>query len=348
MVADKSSPLPIPPHYNPDRVGEVWPVSYQQRAQEARSWAKQYQVSPASQDKRRIALLAIDVQNSFCIPNFELFVAGRSGLGAVEDNRRLCEFIYRNLNLISHIAVTLDTHLAIQIFHPLFLIDREGKHPDPLTLISYNEVKSGVWQFNPEVAHSLGIDPEYGRRHLEHYTQVLANRGKYALTIWPYHVMLGSIGHALVSAVEEAIFFHTVARYSQVEILIKGNHPLTEHYSAINPEVREGPDGKALLQKDERILNILNNYDMLIIAGQAKSHCVAWTIEDLLGEIRRINAKLVHKVYLLEDCTSPVVVPGVVDYTEQANAAFQKFAEAGMHIVRSTQPIHTWPGVSLE
>ena len=33
--------------------------------------------------------------------------------------------------------------------------------------------------------------------------------------------MLGGIGHALVSAVEEAIFFHNIARHSQTEFKIK-------------------------------------------------------------------------------------------------------------------------------
>jgi nicotinamidase-related amidase len=52
-------------------------------------------------------------------------------------------------------------------------------------------------------------------------------------------------------------------------------------------------------------------------------------------------------VYLLEDCTSPVVVAGVMDYTERANAAFQRFADAGMHIVKSTDPIRGWRGIGL-
>jgi len=86
---------------------------------------------------------------------------------------------------------------------------------------------------------------------------------------------------------------------------------------------------------------------LVIVAGQAKSHCVAWTIDDLLTEVRAQDPKLVEKVYLLEDCTSPVVVPDVVDFTDQANAAFQRFADAGMHVVRSTDPIFTWPGVGL-
>ncbi len=86
-------------------------------------------------------------------------------------------------------------------------------------------------------------------------------------------------------------------------------------------------------------------FDAVIIAGQAKSHCVAWTIEDLLKEICCVDENLTGKVYLLEDCTSPVVIPGVIDYTEDADAAFQKFAEAGMRIVRSTDFIESWPGM---
>ena len=73
----------------------------------------------------------IDVQNTFCIPGFELFVGGQSGNGAVEDNKRLCEFIYRNLGSISAIAPTLDTHTAMQIFHPIFWINAAGIHPTP-------------------------------------------------------------------------------------------------------------------------------------------------------------------------------------------------------------------------
>jgi nicotinamidase-related amidase len=89
------------------------------------------------------------------------------------------------------------------------------------------------------------------------------------------------------------------------------------------------------------------DFDAVVIAGQAKSHCLAWTIDDLLREIQVSDKNLAEKVYLLEDCSSPVVIPGVVDYTEEANAAFERFAEAGMQIVRSTDPISTWPGMNL-
>ncbi len=66
-----------------------------------------------------------------------------------------------------------------------------------------------------------------------------------------------------------------------------------------------------------------------------------------LADILAQDKRLVEKVYLLEDCTSPVVVPGVIDYTDQADAAFQRFADAGMHVVRSTDPVESWPGIKL-
>jgi hypothetical protein len=36
-----------------------------------------------------------------------------------------------------------------------------------------------------------------------------------------------------------------------------------------------------------------------------------------------------------------------MDYTDEADAAFQRFTDAGMHAVRSTDPIESWPGIRL-
>ena len=112
---------------SPSRVGEVWRVPYEERAREAPAWAAAHGVGPAAEDSFRLCLLAVDVQNTFCVPGFELFVGGRSGTGAVDDNRRLCEFLYRNLGAITQIVPTLDTHHAMQIFHPIWLVDEHGK-----------------------------------------------------------------------------------------------------------------------------------------------------------------------------------------------------------------------------
>jgi len=156
--------------------------------------------------------------------------------------------------------------------------------------------------------------------------------------------MFGGIGHALVPSIEESIFFHDVARGSMPEFQVKGGNPLTENYSVFQPEVKNIVN-KA--QKNTHFLSNLLTYDVIIIAGQAKSHCVAWTIYDLLNEINAQDPDLAKKVYLLEDCTSPVVVLDDhgnaiegLDFTDAANQAFSDFKDAGMNVIDTSIPIH--------
>jgi nicotinamidase-related amidase len=336
--------LPLPPHFDPERVPEVWRVEYEERFEDAGRWREQHSLLPAAGDPLRVALVAVDVQNTFCTPGFELFVAGRSGTGAVEDSRRLCEFVYRNLGRITQIFPTQDTHQAMQIFHRVFLVDGEGKHPQPYELIGEEDVASGRWRANEAAAEALGLHPAYVQEHLLHYTRTLERGGKYQLTVWPFHALLGGIGHALVAAVEEAVFFHGIARSSQADFQVKGSEPLTEHYSMLGPEVETDHAGRPLGSRNQPLVRELLAFDAVVIAGQAKSHCVAWTIEDLLGDPSIRERRLEEKVYLLEDCTSSVVVPGVVDYTKEAGEAFARFASSGAHLVRSTEPMSDWPG----
>ncbi len=319
--------LPVPPHFTPETVSQIWRVPYQELAQSASQWAQQYQIRPASSDQQQVALLLIDVQNTFCQPDFELFVGGRSGRGAIEDNIRLCELIYRQLGSITQIMATLDTHQANQIFHPLFWINPAGEHPVPMTIISPAAVQAGEWQpRQPELAD-----------YALYYVQQLAASGKYPLTIWPYHALLGGIGHALVPAVEAAVFFQTIARQAPLQMIMKGSNPLTENYSAISPEVTTNQAGQTVGRSSNELIECLLKVDKLLIAGQAQSHCVAWTVADLLITIQKTDPSLASKCYLLSDCTSPVVVPGVVDYTDIAEAAYERFAAAGMNIVKSTE-----------
>lgn len=348
--------LPIPPHFDLEMVSKVWKVDYQGIAKTASDWSKRHNIQPSSSDRFKLCLVIVDAQNTFCIPGFELFVRGQSGNGAVHDNQKLCDFIYRNMNLITRIMPTMDTHQAMQIFHSIFLVDESGGHPSPFTLISHDDIKRGRWRFNEALSENIDRSHQFMNHYLLHYTEELKKTGKYELTIWPYHAMLGGIGHALVSSIEEAIFFHTIARFSQPHIHVKGDNPLTEHYSVLAPEVRSGADGKpielrtqSLFQNTAQPLEIFSTlqlFDAIVIAGQAKSHCVAWTVSDLLDEVLRVNKSLVERIYLLEDCTSPVVMPGIIDYAQEANAAFKRFEGAGIHIVRSDQPVADWPGLS--
>ena len=334
--------LPLPPHVDLGRVGDVWRVDYEARFRDATAWGEEHGLSAAASDETRVCLLAVDAQNTFCTPGFELFVAGRSGTGALDDSRRLCAFLYHHLELITQVSVTLDTHQAFQIFHAPLLVDADGRHPDPYTLVTMDDVLSGRWRVDPGAAHILGL--ERPDDYLAGYVRALADGGKYDLTVWPFHAMLAGIGHALVSAVEEALFFHAIARRSQTRFEIKGQHPLTEHYSALGPEVVRDTSGEPLGERNTALVEYLAGFDAVIVAGQAKSHCVAWTVEDLLHDVPEMASRL----YLLEDCTSAVVVPGAVDYSDDAHEAFARFAEAGAHVVRTTDPVATWPGPLAE
>lgn len=362
---------PSPFAITEDSCAAPYYIEYGKRSNEARAlrhgndWQNFWKipVTPAGTDTFKIGAMFIDVQGTFCYPlggdvspisgkrEGELYVGGASGRGAIEDNCRIGNWILHNLPYITKVNCTMDTHTTFQVFHEAFFVCgqgfvanegtpieheyKEGDHPLPMTFISTQEVKNGRWKVNPEVAWAVtGKGNTYMaiQKQVEHYVQELEKQGKYTLCIWPYHAMLGSANHALVTAIEEAAFFHGQARGSQSNFEIKGGNPLTENYSVLRPEVLTRPDGGALASKNSGFIEALLQYDALFIGGQAKSHCVAWTIDDLLAEIKSRDPELAKKVWLLEDTTSPVVVPGIIDFTDDANAAFDKFKSEGMNV----------------
>ena len=142
--------------------------------------------------------------------------------------------------------------------------------------------------------------------------------------------------------------FHSFARAVQSWAVVKGEHPLTENYSALGPEVMRYYDGSELASKDTKLLERLLEADAVLIAGQASSHCVRFTVDDLLSEIELRDPQLACKVYLLVDGMSPVTVPDgkggfLADFTPQAEEALQRYAKAGMHLVRTSDSPETWP-----
>ena len=141
--------LPIPQHFHPDRVGELCRTPYADLAIAAQTWANTHQLQPAATDTTRIGLLAIDVQNTFCLPDFELFVGGRSGTGAIDDTARLCRFVYQNLDRLTEIIPTLDTHTARQVFHPAFWCDPDGNPPAAMTTIMIEDIDANRWRITP-------------------------------------------------------------------------------------------------------------------------------------------------------------------------------------------------------
>jgi nicotinamidase-related amidase len=133
----------------------------------------------------------------------------------------------------------------------------------------------------------------------------------------------------------------------QSYVEVKGGNPLTENYSVMQPEVLTRHDGQPLAQKNTLFLKTLLQADAVIIAGQAASHCVKSSIDDILQEICAKDPALAKKVYLMTDCMSSVTVPDgaggfFADYTAEAEAALKRFADAGMNLVKSTDPLSSW------
>ena len=264
--------LPIPPFFDPTRVGEVWRVPYQERADEAARWAAGHGVRRAAEDRLRICLVAVDVQNTFCIPGFELFVGGRSGdwCGGRQPSPLRVPLSQSRRH---HAGDPDDGHPPGDAdLPPVWLVNERGEHPAPFTLVSAEDVERGVWRFNEAMAPSLGLD---ARVRAAAAAPLYARDGR-GREVCAHHLAVpldaGRDRPRLGAAVEEAIFFHAIARASQPDFQVKGDNPLTEHYSVIGPEVTLGPAGETIAVRNHALVDDLHRYDAVIIAGQAKSH----------------------------------------------------------------------------
>jgi nicotinamidase-related amidase len=343
----------IPNHYDP---ANARAFAYRPDAQGlfdvAAVFRRDGHILPAASDLRRNHLVLIDLQRDFCFPEGTLYVGGRSGQGAMEDNDRMARFIYENLETISEITCTLDSHLPFQIFFAPFWTDRNGRPLAPHRTISVDEVSAGDVRPNPDIVAAVGApDIDWLTKQTLFYCESLARAGKYVLYLWPPHVLMGGDGHALAGVIQEARLFHAYTRGARNGVEIKGTHPLSENYSVFSPEVLMAHDGSSLATRNGELLDRLLGEDRLIVAGQASSHCVKSSIDDLLDAILKKDPKLARRVYVVEDAMSAVTVPDasrpgsyLVDFTDAAQNALGRYHEAGMRIVRTTTPVSEWPG----
>lgn len=268
------------------------------------------QLVPSKQNRERVLFIGIDVQQDF-MDNGALGVPGAHG-----DVARMTRFLYDHMDQISNIAVSIDTHAPHQIFHPCWWIDENGSNPAPYTAITLADLDSGRWR--------AVINPIASRDYVAHLEQ----DGKKTLCIWPYHCIQGTFGCALENQFSNMVYFHSVAKKAVVQRLVKGQDPLSEMYGVIRPEY----DTKGYINLD--FLNKLEHYDKIVIAGEAKSHCVLESIRQML-KYYETRPEITHKIYILEDCMSPI--PGFEAATDQTFADFKKKYQ--VNIVKSTDRI---------
>lgn len=306
--------MELPTFYIPDKVGELAPA----RVGQAIELGQSYDLPPGDEDNPRVLLLLVDAQVDFIHPEGSLSVPG-----AVEDTRRTIEWLYRNLGSVSAIAASLDSHIPIQIFYPTWWVNADGDHPEPYTPITAEQVKAGEWQ------------PLYEMEWSRQYVEQLNQQAKKDLMIWPYHTMLGTEGHRLMPSLYEAVLVHSAARQAQPEFVVKGTIAETEYYSLLEPEIKVRADPRGTLNNE--LLQSFLSYDRVYVAGQAKSHCVLETLSSVM-RYHGQEQETVSKFYLLEDCTSSVQHPDI-DFETIANESYRQFAERGMNIVSSVDPI---------
>lgn len=273
-----------------------------------------------SPKNNNVNLAVIDPQNSFCqkpskgksAPNTsELFVPN-----ADKDCERLAKFISSANGKLNDILVTLDTHPlgGLHIAHPCWFVDKDGKNVEPFSVIDIADDGSFVQsKFNLEKNGYVEVGPvnvfdQSVKVATSNYLSSLKKTKKFRHTIWPTHCLEGTLGHAIEKNIYDALAKWSIENKALVEIVQKGKCHIAEHFSAFKAEVEfaEFPE----TGPNEKVANFFCFGGTVLVAGEALSHCVRYTIEDALDYMDDPS-----KIIVLKDATS--VVPGFEKQTQE-------------------------------
>lgn len=262
---------------------------------------------------KTVHLLIIDPQVDFCDPDGSLYVKG-----AEDDMRRLTDMVKRLPKAFDRIHVTLDSHHLFDVAHPLYWRGTDGKHPDPFTIVSVDDVKSGKW---------TTARPGLLNRSMM-YVETLAKGGRYPLCIWPPHCLIGSKGHCVWPDLMTALMEWEETNRYPINFVTKGSNLHTEHYSAVKAEVPDPNDPST--QINTPLINLLEEASTVAIAGEAGSHCLANTVRDIADGFQDTQA--VSKLVLLEDATSPVP-----NFESMQDDFIRDMTKKGMQTTKTTE-----------
>jgi nicotinamidase-related amidase len=109
---------------------------------------------------------------------------------------------------------------------------------------------------------------------------------------------MGSTGAAIVPALMKQVTAWA-RNGNYYDVIIKGTNPLTEHFGAFRANVPIA--GAPETQLNTSLIDKLKGFDRILLAGEAKSHCVANSVKQLFG-----YADIIQKLVILGDCMSNV------------------------------------------
>lgn len=282
----------------------------------------------------KVHLFIVDPQNDFmgnddgtpysvALANGNTLTASLPVKGAVSDMKRVAKLIDRIGPRLDDIHVTLDSHRVIDVGHPGMWRDENGRPPAPFTIIRHDDLVNGIWQpRNPDL-----------RKRFLNYSELLEKQGKYLLIVWPEHCLIGTWGHNVQVDLAAALNRWERGQFANVDYVTKGANPYTEHYGGLMAEV---PDPKDLsTQLNTKLINILQDTDLVYFLGEASSHCVKATVEQIAENIGDQHLK---KLHLVTDCMSPVpAAPGTPDFPAIAQAFLNEMKSRGMTLVSSDE-----------
>jgi nicotinamidase/pyrazinamidase len=279
-------------------------------------------------------LVIIDPQNSFmdiiaqpgdpvglALPDGTQFRSTLPVPGALADMGRVAGLVNRVGKRINDIHLTLDSHRVIDVAHPGFWRDSNGNPPTPFTMILNADIRSGMWAPRNQA---------YRQRMLD-YTASLEAAGKFVLMIWPEHCLIGSWGHNVVDVLRTELANWERTNFATIDFVTKGVNTFTEHYGALMAEVPDPTDPST--QLNGQFLQVLQEADIVGIAGEASSHCVATTIQQIVDNIGDEHLK---KLHILTDCMSPVPqTPGAPDFPAIAQKFLKDMEARGLVLTTS-------------
>jgi len=260
-----------------------------------------------------LALFIID-------PQVDFHEGGNLGVtGATEDSRKIEALIRKFKDKIERIVVTLDSHHKMHIHHADFWTNKDGGKPTPLTtVITSQDISSGKWQAR---------QPELRDWSLEYAKQLEASKSGLPFVIWPDHCLVGSEGQTIHPPLMEVLNEWAVDRTRSLNFYFKGQNNRAEMYSALKSEVPVPDDPTTDFDLD--LVNTLAKHKKVVCCGEAKSHCVNWSVRHLLECWPKGRNQ---DIVLLNDCCS--AVQGFEEVASKFEADMRK---AGLSVVNADQ-----------